>query len=94
MYQIPVLGKVKTPVDGSAKVNGRFLKYEASSGQFVGDAGPQPDNLLLEDGTGGLVLDTSDDAGDNLLYEDGTGDFLLVLASHGIELKDHFTFSN
>jgi hypothetical protein len=50
--------------------------------------------LLLEDGTGGLVLDTSDDAGDNLLYEDGTGDFLLVLASHGIELKDHFTFSN
>ena len=83
-----------TDVDGSAKVNGRFLKYEASSGQFVGDAGPQPDNLLLEDGTGGLVLDTSDDAGDNLLYEDGTGDFLLVLASHGIELKDHFTFSN
>ena len=73
-----------TDVDGSAKVNGRFLKYEASSGQFVGDAGPQPDNLLLEDGTGSLVLDTSDDAGDNLLYEEATGDFLLVLASHGM----------
>tara|TARA_B100000424_G_scaffold66045_1_gene48710 strand:+ start:738 stop:1490 length:753 start_codon:yes stop_codon:yes gene_type:complete len=81
-------------VDSSAQVNGRFLKYEASSGKFIGDAGPQPDNFLLEDGTGSLVLDTSDDAGDNILYEDGTGDFLLVLASHGIELKDHFTFSS
>ena len=81
-------------VDSSAQVNGRFLKYEASSGKFIGDAGPQPDNFLLEDGTGSLVLDTSDDDGDNILYEDGTGDFLLVLASHGIELKDHFTFSS
>ena len=84
-----------TDVDaGTALVNGRFLKYEASSGKFIGDDGPQPDNFLLEDGTGSLVLDTSDDAGDNILYEDGTGDFLLVLASHGIELKDHFTFSS
>ena len=81
-------------VDSSAQVNGRFLKYEASSGKFIGDDGPQPDNFLLEDGTGSLVLDTSDDDGDNILYEDGTGDFLLVLASHGIELKDHFTFSS
>ena len=40
------------------------------------------------------LLDTSDDDGDDIVYEDGTGDFLLVLASHGIELKDHFTFSN
>ena len=84
-----------TDVDaGTALVNGRFLKYEASSGKFIGDDGPQPDNFLLEDGTGSLVLDTSDDDGDDIVYEDGTGDFLLVLASHGIELKDHFTFSN
>ena len=50
-----------------------------------------PSNRLL------VIFDyysiTSDDDGDNILYEDGTGDFLLVLASHGIELQDHFTFS-
>ena len=82
-------------VDSSALVDGKFLKFQSSTGQFIGsDPTTDPDNVLLEDGTGSLVLDTSDDAGDDIVYEDGTGDFLLVLASHGIELKDHFTFSN
>ena len=84
-----------TDVDDTALVDGKFLKYQASTGQFIGsDPTTDPDNVLLEDGTGSLVLDTSDDAGDDIVYEDGTGDFLLVLASHGIELKDHFTFSS
>ena len=82
-------------VDSSALVDGKFLKFQSSTGQFVGsDPTTDPDNVLLEDGTGSLVLDTSADDGDDIVYEDGTGDFLLVLASHGIELKDHFTFSN
>jgi len=84
-----------TDINSSALVDGKFLKFQSSTGQFVGsDPTTDPDNVLLEDGTGSLVLDTSDDDGDDIVYEDGTGDFLLVLASHGIELKDHFTFSN
>jgi len=44
--------------------------------------------MLLEDGSSdSLVLDTAEDAGDNLLYEEATGDFLLVLASHGMEIS-------
>ena len=75
-------------VDGSAQVNGRFLKYEESSSKWIGDAGPKPDIMLLEDGSSdSLVLDTAEDAGDNLLYEEATGDFLLVLASHGMEIS-------
>ena len=74
-----------TDINSSALVDGKFVGSDPTT---------DPDNVLLEDGTGSLVLDTSDDDGDDIVYEDGTGDFLLVLASHGIELKDHFTFSN
>ena len=75
---------------GSAKINGRFLKYEESSAKWVGDAGPHPDVIVLESGTdssGNLVLDTAADVGNNFLFEDATSDLLLVLASHGITVS-------
>ena len=52
-----------TDVDDTALVDGKFLKYQASTGQFIGsDPTTDPDNVLLEDGTGSLVLDTSDES--------------------------------
>ena len=70
-----------TDINSSALVDGKFLKFQSSTGQFVGsDPTTDPDNVLLEDGTGSLVLDTSDDDGDDIVYEDGTGDIHLVLA--------------
>jgi|LUML01.1.fsa_nt_gb hypothetical protein len=91
----------------TAKVDGKFLKYQSSTGKFIGSESSAEIKFgFLLNGTDGsstnagdyIVLDTEADENDNLLYEDGTADPIAVLASHGITLSGQgwnaFQFDN
>ena len=91
----------------TAKVDGKFLKYQSSTGKFIGSESSAEIKFgILLNGTDGsstnagdyIVLNTEADENDNLLYEDGTADPIAVLASHGITLSGQgwnaFQFDN
>lgn len=76
----------------TAKVNGKFLKYQASSGKFIGaDAGVTDEQL--QDVVGAMI-GSNTESGITVTYDDTNGKLDFVISSDVVQLTSTQTLTN